>query len=288
LWRKYSWCLLALFFCLYLASAIRINEISPRNPEYVEIYNPSGEEINLKDWKIKDASTNNPDTLVCGIQNCSLATSAAYFLILGKNTKIEDITSESIKYYYTDDNAIGNGLNDNSDSIEFFNSTFSTNFIYNKSEVGKSWQLFDGEWMLCPPSPGKENFCEKEDIIDEDNQSTTTPNQENINNQSNSEQQEKQAQTLTDKNENETDNENVIENEAKKAQTGKVTSEISNYTKENSKIIKLGSKKEKVYESTAEKMKKYSLLIFPTFILLVIILILIKKLNQKNNCHSAL
>ena len=106
-------------FSLSFASAsVRINEVKPEGIEWIEVWNEDKITLNLNNWTIKDNSTDKPDTLSCkNIIDCSLITDTEFFLILGNATKIEDITKESIIYFYTDDTKIGNGLTDNGDII---------------------------------------------------------------------------------------------------------------------------------------------------------------------------
>ncbi len=166
---------------LNLVSSVKINEVSPKTPEFVEIYNENNEILNLSEWEIKDKS-NSTNKIVCSnISNCSLITNATYFLILGKNTNISDITNTSIIYFYVDDETIANRLDDKNESIIFFNSTFSTNFSWENSTVGKSWQLCNDTWIEAEPTPGLTNYCIKE------NESDSESNEENEKNESNEE-----------------------------------------------------------------------------------------------------
>jgi len=155
--------------------AIRINEVSPRSPEFIEIYNENNNIINLSEWQIKDSSTNNPDDITCyNIANCSLITNSSYFLILGRNTNITEITSQNIEYYYIDDSEIGNGLNDdNGENITFFNLTFASSFYYNSSKQNKSWQDCSGGWKTNDFTPGRESNCTL------DNTGNTPPTENN-------------------------------------------------------------------------------------------------------------
>ena len=163
--RKNTWCLAVIIgiFCLMLncaAAEVRINEAAPRTPEFVEIYNPDNEMLNLSEWKIRDISTDYPDNITCWtIENCSLITNLNYFIILGRNTNILEITSQPVAYFYVDDSAIGNGLTDSGDNITFFNSTFATSFNYNSSEANMSWQFCDNSWQSYSPTPGSANLC---------------------------------------------------------------------------------------------------------------------------------
>jgi len=157
-----------------VAGGVVVNEVMPRTIEYVEIYNENNEVLNLSEWKIKDSSTNNPDEITCyNIPNCSLIINFSYFLVIGRNTNISEITFQEINYFYVDDSSVGNGINDNGDNITFFNSTFATSFSYNSSESGKSWQLCNETWSEAEPTPGETNLCE----INQPDQNQTDQNQ---------------------------------------------------------------------------------------------------------------
>jgi len=165
-----------LIFMINLISAVRINEVAPKTPEFVEIYNLNSETLNLSEWQIKDES-GSTDRIVCNnIPNCSLITSATYFVIIGQNTNISDITSENIYYFYVEDDIIAYYLNDDGDNITFFNSTFSTSFSYNSSSTDKSWQFCSNSWREAEPTPGQENSCGSEDSQDENGNSDNDGN----------------------------------------------------------------------------------------------------------------
>ena len=181
----------------FFVSGIRINEIMARTPEYVEIYNPESEFINLSIWHIKDSSTNNPDEITChNISNCSLLTNSNYFLIIGRNTDINSITAQRITYFYVDDTSIGNGMNDEGDNITFYNSSFSTNFYYNSSEINNSLQFIDSAWQSCTPTPGSANSCQSQQNQTQNQSANETQNttQQNQTSQAN---QTQQNQTST-------------------------------------------------------------------------------------------
>lgn len=153
-----------------------ISEVYPSTPEWVEIWNAGNEVVNLAYWNISDNSTEKPDTITCyAVDNCSLETNATYFLLLGRNTNISQITNESVVYFYVDDQKIGNGLTDGGDALLFYNSSYSSSMNYNSSAVGKSWAFFDGNWGLCSnPTPGGANACGTENAPQK-NASSTLP-----------------------------------------------------------------------------------------------------------------
>lgn len=167
--RKNSWCLEIILFVIIFSFSVyglRINEVSPETLEYVEIYNPDGL-LNLSEWQIKDNS--DTDYIICDGENCSLMTDATYFLIIGQSTNIASITSKDVKYFYVNDNKIGSGLNDDGDNITFFSQNFSDSFSYDSSEENKSWQYYDGEFVLAEKTPGEENNCDEDEEEEEKN-----------------------------------------------------------------------------------------------------------------------
>jgi len=141
-------------------SAVRINEVNARNLEFVEIYNDNNDWINLTNWRIKDNTTTINNITCYTIENCSLFINYSYFVIIGRNLNITNVTLDKINYFYTDKDKIGYGLNDdNGENVSFFNSTFSTSFYYSSSHINKSWQFYNNSWQACEPTPGRENFC---------------------------------------------------------------------------------------------------------------------------------
>lgn len=239
---RYCWCL-GLIFILFLniSSAIRINEVSPKS-EFIEIY--SEKEINISEWRIKDLSNNNPDLIEC--LNCIVK---GYLVIVGKSFNASD-------YFYVDDQNLGNGLNDNGDSISFFNiitnETYS--FSYNSSSI-KSWQYFDDGWKSCNETPGRENQCE---IIE-------NKSENNI---------EKQESKVEDKiSEEKNEVEIKIEN---------ITVENPENEEEDKEIVRLNppkdikTNKSILFKSKIEYMKEYGIYGFAIFCIFIIIILLIK------------
>lgn len=156
------------------ANSLIINEIYPKSPEWIELYNAENEEINISEWQIKDNV--EADKITCyTIQNCSTVTTEKYILIIGRSTNISDIKNESVKYFYVDDSRIGNSINDDGDDLTLFNGSFNNTFSFNFSLESKSWGRFpDGSehLFLMNSSPGKSNLIEN----------TTGENQNETNN----------------------------------------------------------------------------------------------------------
>ncbi len=171
-----------LFNSIEITSGIMINEVGAKNPEFVEIYNPTNEILNLSEWQIKDGSgdnSHNPDNITCyNIANCSLSINYTYFIIIERGTNITSITNEPINYFYVDDSDLGYGLNDPGDNITFYNSTFSSFFSWSSSsaDLNKSWQFYNNIWQECNRTPGKENYCPANIILNTTNSSLNLTN----------------------------------------------------------------------------------------------------------------
>lgn len=162
--------LLAVVFSLLFvcnAQALMINEIMP-NPsdeknEWLEIYNPENEEINLSLLQITD--NKETDSITCYIiENCSLLTNDTYILIIGRNANITEITNETITYYYVDDTKIGNYLGNGGDNLSIVNSTDVIDNVsyppFPDEMEGYSWcRVENGSWFFCDsPTPGGPNL----------------------------------------------------------------------------------------------------------------------------------
>jgi len=107
----------------------------------------------------------NTDDITCyNTPNCTLIINFSYFIIIGRDTNISEITNNSIYYFYVDDTMIGNSLMSN-DNITFFNMSSSVSFSWNSSEVDKSWQFYNEGWQKCKPTPGQENNCMQNNLV---------------------------------------------------------------------------------------------------------------------------
>ena len=152
-----SW-IVGVVLLINFVSAVRINEVMAKTPEFVEIYNEGNRMLDLTEWKIKDASSSVDEITCYNILNCSLVIDYSYFIIIGRNTNISQITDNLIHHFYVEDLVIANSLNDDGDNITFFNSSFSTSFLWNNSQTGKSWQFYNGSWIEAEPTPAAQNY----------------------------------------------------------------------------------------------------------------------------------
>ncbi|UCC91460.1 MAG: lamin tail domain-containing protein [Candidatus Aenigmatarchaeota archaeon] len=158
--------------------AVVINEIMPNpideNNEWIEIYNPGNTELNLSVWLIFDGNSN--DSL---FSETSMVTNSTYFLIIGENANISNITENNMTYFRTD-GKIGSGLNNNGDNVSIHNSTeFVDNVSYPdfSTKEGYSWARMDnGSWVYSEsPTPGEPNsFTNASGNETEENQTNNT------------------------------------------------------------------------------------------------------------------
>ncbi|UZE93589.1 MAG: lamin tail domain-containing protein [Candidatus Pacearchaeota archaeon] len=190
---KIPFTLLIFIFIIFIlipsVSAIVINEVMQcgnETKEWVEIYNPSMQLLNLSEWQIRD--NYETDNIICGSSNCSIVPNSSFFIILGNSTNISSITNTSIIFFYVDDKKIGNGLAKN-DSLIFFseNYNYSTNMSYNTESNCPANSISrnpDGadNWTFCIPTPGQKNNCtqqqQQEKEIDLDYPSEVECNEE--------------------------------------------------------------------------------------------------------------
>ena len=161
-------CLL-LFFCFALTapadSCPTINEVHARDPEWVEIQNPSGDFLNLGMWNISDRS--GTDSITCIYQNCSLETNETYFIVLGRKNKIGDVTNLTVPHFFVDDSLIGNGLNNDYDTLNFSGASCSEGMNYSGSSEGRTWSFCNGAWVETDhATPGSANDCHEHETAE--------------------------------------------------------------------------------------------------------------------------
>ncbi|MEM4230573.1 MAG: lamin tail domain-containing protein [Candidatus Pacearchaeota archaeon] len=174
LWKENCWCLVLIyvfiiFFASFVSANVIINEVMPHTNnslgnEWIELYNPTNESINLTNWKINDTQGN--DYINLTISNSSYALivddnvnfngsygcEAVYLLLNNSNISCFEV-SEIGKY----------GLNDEGEGIFLYNETgdLISNFSWttNIKSSGKSWSFNGTDWQTCIPTPGYENNC---------------------------------------------------------------------------------------------------------------------------------
>lgn len=160
--------LLVLFLILpSVAANLLINEVmyAPSDGnEWVEIYNPTSQAVNLSGWSLID--NKNTDTIRCCLfnQTCSLLIPAlSYAIITDQDTTLyHSLQTDALKIC-VDDNSLGNGLSNSGDSLKIFNGTYEDYMDYNSSHAnqnGMTLELDHGFWResyVLGGTPGKGN-----------------------------------------------------------------------------------------------------------------------------------
>lgn len=139
----------------------------PDNNEWIELYNPNNDSINLTGWLLED--NKSEDEIVCCsfVNNCSLILeNNSYAIITDQDSSLySHLQTESLKVC-VDDNSIGNGLGDSGDSIKVYNNLSEGNsFTYDKSMGGhknnKTLEINkDSQWkesLFQQGTPGEKN-----------------------------------------------------------------------------------------------------------------------------------
>jgi len=266
--KKFSLFLLVLLFSISIASAsVKISEVKSEGAEFVEIYNPEKELINLENWTILDNSY--PDTFTCLEENCSLETDAEYFIIIGRAISINNLTSKDIIYFFTDDQKIGNGLNSTGEIIMIKNNNETLDsYEYRKiSNSSFSLQFVDDDWCEGTPTPGEKNKCAEETPPAEEPENETVPPDD---------------ETL-----NVTGNDTEIPDES--ADTGNESSDIaSNITTKQTAVKKTittqtvnentsSESKKVIYQSKNEKTRETAIYLLIALLVLIIIYLIKSK-----------
>jgi len=148
--KKWILFLLVVGLLCNVGAAVRINEVSPGNPEYIELYNESSA-IELINWIIADDNSN--DTF-------SLNISANGFALIVDNS--EGCSNYSVSNGSCFELAtIGSGLNDGGDGAYLYdnNSILIDSMNWTSSTSSESWQYCSGNFMENPSTPGSSNNC---------------------------------------------------------------------------------------------------------------------------------
>lgn len=171
-----------------VAANLQINEVmyAPNEgSEWVEIYNPASQAINLSGWSLVD--NKNTDSLGCCLfdQACSLLIPAlSYALITGQDTTLySSLTTNALKIC-VDDNSLGNGLSNSGDSIRIFNATYKNHLVYNSTYANKngmSLEFDNGFWResyVLGGTPGLSNSVTPPVIVNSPNASNSITSSE--------------------------------------------------------------------------------------------------------------
>lgn len=173
--RIYVLFFITLLFSVSNVQAVTINEImanpSDERNEWVEIYNRENQTLNLSEWVIGDENSNKT------FPNAS-ATNATYFLLVGENANMSEITENDTAYFRTD-GKIGNGLRNSGENVTIYNSTEVVDTVSYPSfsaYEGYSWaNMGNGSWFYCVmPTPGESNTQTEENGTGDGNETNET------------------------------------------------------------------------------------------------------------------
>lgn len=120
--------------------------------EYIEIYNNSTYSVDLSNYSIKDEKEQDY------LGNITIP-EKSYAIITSKETLIynNSYIPENTTKIYLEDNSIGNGLNNNQETIYLIlNNETISQVNYTKTKENFSWSLYDNEFILTIPTPGYE------------------------------------------------------------------------------------------------------------------------------------
>jgi len=138
--------------------AIEITEVmaNPSNDtgeEYVEVYNPSNADIDLKDWTVADDTDKNQDLLDGYNDSSATIPSQSYAVITDADTSL----SVSVTHLSTGDDAIGDGLGNDGETVYLLHSDGEdidqVTYPGNCSESA-SYQKTSGGWGCASPTQG--------------------------------------------------------------------------------------------------------------------------------------
>lgn len=185
--------LFVIFLIPTISAQVLINEIMPHtnnswNNEWVELYNPTNDTLNISLWKIGDKSSNDTFSLIIYSKSFALIVDDSNSRNNLTGCGAFNISNESCFQLAN----IGSGLNDENESIFLYNSSnISTDsFSWQDSikSLGKSFGLKDSNWSICEPTPGQQNNCTITQNQSQGNE--TNESNQNQNNQSNELEQE--------------------------------------------------------------------------------------------------
>ncbi len=148
------------------------NQCSNSYCEWIELYNPSDEQVNLTNWKLCDDNLlsgyiNNTDTQNY-LDNGTLLNPKQYAIITdgGSGTLVYDNfdVSETALALHIEKSSLCGGLSNSKESILLINDEILIdNVTYEDSwganGDGKSLQFFNNSWCANTPTPGQENYC---------------------------------------------------------------------------------------------------------------------------------
>jgi hypothetical protein len=157
---------LFIFFLLIpLNSAqVLISEIMPHTNntwtnEWVELYNPAEDTLNISLWKVGDKSSNDTFSIIVYPKS---------FALIVDEDNVRDNLTGCNSFNISNDScfqlpSIGSGLNDENETLFLYDNL--NNLIENVSwqesikSTGKSSSLNNSVWSICKPTPGEQNNC---------------------------------------------------------------------------------------------------------------------------------
>jgi len=161
-------------FLMQISNGITINEIMADTVadeslnEWIELYNDQETSVNVSGWIIGDDKDN--DTIEGGLYNKegTVIPAFGYAIVTDEATRVYNnfnVSSDAIRLY-VDDGAIGNGLNNNGETIYLYdnNGNFIDKKTYNKTTEDLSWAYVNGSLHKSNPTPG---FINDESLISE-------------------------------------------------------------------------------------------------------------------------
>ena len=168
-----------------VSAQIEITEIMYNIPgadsgrEWIEIHN-SGNSTDLSDWKFFEAGSNHKlnnysDNLILEEKEYAIIADDPELFLNDTNFegKIIDSSWQSLS-----NSGEALVLKSSKDGPVIVNITY----ISTKAADGEgaSLQLINNSWQACEPTPGKENFCQESEIVQEQNQTEENETEEQI------------------------------------------------------------------------------------------------------------
>lgn len=130
--------------------------------EWIEIYNNSTEEIDIKGWSIGDDKDN--DTIEGGLYNKegTIIPPQTYAIITDQTTRVYNNfnISQGTIGLYVDDETIGNGLRNDGETVWLYNPNGETvhEITYEKTQEGQTYSLNNDILSESEPTPGYGNI----------------------------------------------------------------------------------------------------------------------------------
>jgi len=237
-------------------------ELGGTYAEWLEIYNPDSESVNLTGWKIADP-TNHSIEGETSIEHNG-------YLIIAKSAFFSNFSN----YYDVSCPIAKAGFYLNNDGEEILiidsNGSIIADLQYSKSQGAHinnmSLQLVDDDWCEGIPTPGKDNECYVDDNPEEHDLGENIENSTVNNTYSDNETQEQEKIIIENKTEKVKITSNAVSNPETKTVSGNLTGNSS-------------EKKKVIYQSKTDRMKKTALYLSAgLFVLLGLYLIKSNKL----------